>query len=248
MVKISDLNRREREIRKSLNDLENQLKNKKIPKNEYDSQKKDKENELRKIGIDRKVIIERLPPIPPPPKPTRGVITAKTDSDISDLRIVLDKQEKDITFTQDEVSKIFSEVVKNREKIKSVEETVKRDVSSKPQTPTIDAKGIDSRISAKVDVITNQVKINLEKSRGDLDRVMGDIRSLKMDIDSLKKTHDSLGKMDVSGLRRDIESLKTKNKWLEQQISNIDIEPIYDMIKEVDRKVSSGGSGPVIIE
>jgi chromosome segregation ATPase len=249
VVKISDLNKREREVRKSLNDLEKQLKGKNISKDDYSRLKKEKEGELKQIGVDRRTIIEKLPPIPPPPKPTRSVITSRNKTDITELRTDLQKQEKDITFTQAEVSKIFAEVVRNREKIKVIEELAKKASSTaKTAVPGVDPGEIDNKISAKMDAVHNQVKISLEKSREDMDKMMGELKGLRTDLDGLKKTHSKLETMDVSGLRRDVESLKQKNAFLEQQITSIDMESIYDMIKEVERKVMSKMAGPVIIE
>ena len=244
MVKISDLNKREREVRKSLNDLEKQLKDKKISNNDYTRLKKEREVELKKIGVDRKMIIDKLPPIPPPPKPTKGI---KTDSDIDYIKSLMERQEKDINFTQDEVSKMFAEVVKNREKIKTLESMIKKSTLEKPPAPAVDAKELSSKVDAKVEMITNHMKTNLEKSREDLDRMMGDLRNMKMELDSLKKLNQKLENMDVSGLRRDVESLKQKDKSLEEQVAEMDMEPVYDILREMDRKIANN-RGPVIIE
>ena len=50
MVKISDLNKREREIRQSLSSLERQFKSNKVSKVDYNAMKKKREGELKKIS------------------------------------------------------------------------------------------------------------------------------------------------------------------------------------------------------
>lgn len=254
MVSISDLNKRERVVRKSLSDLERQMKKKKISTADYNKMKKVKEGELKKIELERKNIIAKLPPMPLPPKPSRAAAPAKPPAVSSDAKRVqteLKKHEKDLLFTQSEMSKLFAEVVKNRERIRKIEDMVKSLSSAQTQTPKVDIKSIDQRFSGQIDRMNVALKDSATKTKTELDRVSGDIRGVKREIDELKKVGTSFKTLDISGLRRDIESLKEKSKWLEQQVGNLDIEPLYELIKEIEDRVSTSSRvapGPVIIE
>jgi hypothetical protein len=253
MVRISDLNRREREVRKSLSDLEKQLKEKSISGADYKRMKREKENELNGIESERKSVIEKLPPMPPPPKPSRppsAAVPRPLPRETDQVQIELKKHEKDLLFTQSEMSKLFAEVVKNREKIRRVEEMVRGIESEVSKSPQVDTGAIDRKFSSQLERIEAAMKNTVSKSREDVDRMAGDIRNLKRDVEEFRKTRDVMNTMDISGLRRDIESLKSKATWLEKQMENLDIEPLYELIKEIEGRVSSASrsQSPVIIE
>jgi hypothetical protein len=251
MVNISDLNKKEREIRKSLADIEKKFKNNNISKVDYSKIKKGKEGELKSIELERKTVIARLPTIPPPPSPSKKspFRTSTPASGGTSLELELKKHEKDLLFTQSEMSKMFAEVVKNRERVKNVE-TMAKNISSRPQETKIDVKTIDDRIKNQFQGINSTVTENSRKSREDIERMSDDVSNMKRDISELKEMSNKMKGMDVSGLKREIESLKERNRWLEQQINNLDIEPLYELIKEIENKVSSNriGVSPVIIE
>lgn len=253
MVSISDLNKKEREVRKSLADIERKFKNSNISKADYDKVKRGKEGELKSIELERKTVIARLPAIPPPPTPSKKspsrTVPAASAGTGTALELELKKHEKDLLFTQSEMSKMFAEVVKNRERVKKVE-AMSRSMSSRPQKAKVDTKAIDDRISSQFQGINSTMAENFRKSKEDLERMSGDVSSMKRDVNELKEMSDKMKGMDVSGLKREIESLKEKNRWLEQQINNLDIEPLYELIKEIENRVSSARTGgmPVIIE
>ncbi len=259
MVKISDLNKKERDVRKTLADIENRFRNNRISKKDYSSIKRNKEADLKKIELERKRVIAKLPPIPPPPRPSRprlgsGPGTPRSSPSASyapasdNLLMEVKKHEKDILFTQSEMSKLFSEVVKNRERIKSMESSSSKMGSI--NTGKIDVRGLEDKISNEIQTINKGVMDNVSKSRHEIDRMGGDIRNLRRDIEEFKGLTSKLDNLDVTGLRRDIESLRERNKWLEQQINSLDMEPLYELIKEVEGRVamSSRSAAPVIIE
>lgn len=251
MVSISDLNKRERAVSKSLSDLEKQMKRKKISNVDYNKMKGIKEAELKKIELERKNVIAKLPPMPLPPKPSRATVPkTAVSSDAKILQTELKKHEKDLLFTQSEMSKLFAEVVKNRERIRKIEDMVKNLSSAQAQSPKVDIKSIDQRISSQLDRMDVALRDSASKTKSELDRIAGDIVGVKREVDELKKVSTSFKTLDISGLRRDIESLKEKSKWLEQQVGNLDIEPLYELIKEIEDRVSSTArsTAPVIIE
>jgi len=67
MAKISDLNKRERELKNTLEGLKRDYRKNQISKNDYDSAIKDKQKDLDKISEDKKNLIGKLPPIPSAP-------------------------------------------------------------------------------------------------------------------------------------------------------------------------------------
>jgi len=205
---------------------------------------------MEKTESGKTPITAKLPPIPPPPKPSR--VTApkpETALGLKTFQIELKKQGKDLLFTQSEISKLFAEIIKNRERIKSMEGSLKELSSSKAQAAEMGMKSIDEKVSAQLEKMDAAVRDSITKSGEELDKVVGDLKNLKSEIEGLKKLTEVLNTMDISGIRRDIESLKTKSKWLEQQIENVDIEPLYELIKEIEGRVSySRTTSPVIIE
>lgn len=254
VVTLSDLNKRERVVRKSLVDIEKNFKSNKISKIDYAKMKKQKQDELKKINLERKDVITELPPMPPPPRPVKSYVTSKpavkTISATTESGVELKKLEKDVLFTQSEMSKLFAEVVKNRGRIKKIEHDISNLSSMSQKGPPVDTKAIEDRFSKEIERINNSLMDKDRKGREETDKMAGDVRVVKRDIEDIRKTTQVFNTLDVAGIRRDIESLKSKTQWLEDEMRNFDIEPLYELIKELEDKISSGsiGTAPVIIE
>lgn len=251
VVTLSELNKRERAVRKSLADIEKDFKVKKISRDDYSRMKKEKQDELKRIDLDRKNVMTKLPPMPPPPKPGGSDSNPyKTSSAQAKTGVDFKKLEKDLLFTQSEMSKLFAEVVKNRERIKKTENDINNLNTTKDKTSSVDPKAIEEKLSAEVERMSKSFMEKDSKSSQELERMAGDMGSLKRDIEEMKSAAKVLNNLDVAGIRRDIEALKSKAQWLEKEMKNIDMEPLYDLIKEIENKISSGRivTAPVIIE
>lgn len=254
VITLSDLNKRERVVRKSLVDIEKNFKSNKISKIDYAKMKKQKQDELKKIDLERKDVITMLPPMPPPPRPVKSSVTSKpavkTISATTEGGVELKKLEKDVLFTQSEMSKLFAEVVKNRERIKKIEHDMSNLSSMGQKGPPVDTKAIEDRFSKEIERINNSLMDKDSKGREEIDKMAGDVRTVKRDIEEIRKMTQVFNTLDVAGIRRDIESLKSKTQWLEDEMKNFDIEPLYELMKELENKMSSGriATAPVIIE
>jgi hypothetical protein len=247
VANISDLNKREREAVKVLNDIEKKLRDKKISKIDYSKVKTEKNKELERIKLERESVVASLPSIPAPPKPPRSSALSSFSDDIKNLQVGLKKSEKDMLFTQSEMGKLFSEVVKNRERIKNMESAL-RGMGSKP-VAGIGVKMVDDRIAAQIERMKSAMGEGGTKSREEIDRMSGTINELRREVEELKKIKNAINASDLSGLRRDIESLKEKSEWIEKQVENVDIEPLYELVKELEDRMSSRRvTSPVIIE
>ncbi len=82
-----------------------------------------------------------------------------------------------------------------------------------------------------------------------VERMKVEIKTLREGMDETKQAKEHVDNMDVSNIRRDMEALKQKSKYIEGHIERIDVRPLVNMIQEVENKVERlKASSALIIE
>ncbi len=373
MASLSELNKREREIRKALDDLKRGLEKNLISRSDYEAAKADNERQLKKIEEERKRLIglPELPPAPPmplppapeppkrkekekktktehkvpdsemikkavlssvpvkkaekpkekpplPPKPeskqqiphakpievpkktekekpkkeekkpkekpkptpapkkkteikkpkkkplpkpkkivkavkkaekSKRKTSVKPTSSTDDLKYFIKQQGKELQFTQKELQKLFDVALKNKERLMEMKLLKKEidDLRKKIEGP--DAKRIEEVVYSEFEKMNRVIEENAAKENNFMEQIKVEIDALRNEIEAIKKKETDIEKLDIPGLRRDIESLKEKSRWIEENIEKFDIQPLYEMIKDMENKLNVLKiSSPLIID
>lgn len=76
-----------------------------------------------------------------------------------------------------------------------------------------------------------------------------DIRGLKKAVKDMRPFGGQSGRIDVDELRRDLEIIKTKQEWIENNIERIDIKPLLRKIEELEHRIRViTVSSPIVLE
>ena len=72
---------------------------------------------------------------------------------------------------------------------------------------------------------------------------------MKEGIVSLQGLEEKIKGVNTENISRDLEILKTKTKWLENQVEGLNIKPIHDRIVELESELKKvSGSSPIVME
>ena len=73
--------------------------------------------------------------------------------------------------------------------------------------------------------------------------------SMEKQVAELRRLEEHVKKVDVNGVRRDIESLDAKHKWLENRMDSINLDGIIEKITELEALIQGMKAvSPIVIE
>jgi uncharacterized protein YukE len=365
MASLSDLNKREREIRGNISRLRRQFREKEISKKDFDKAFGASNSELEKITREKSNLIGKaLPPLPPPPRPPErshkpsmldaikksilqdkdieppgppvlirekppepGPVKTIVKEKIKEVPVIKEKIKKvpvvkekikrvEIPIIKERIKEVKVPVVKEKikevpvikERIKRVEvpvvkevkvptgdpemakklegglkeiDNVKLDVARQGQecsqmareindikqrlknldnmkselkslgtrTENIDFQGLTQEIYSQFEKMNKDIRDSERRTDDLVERFNVEIKTLKEKMGETKQAKEHVEGLDISNIRRDMESLKQKSQYIEQHLERVDVKPIVEMIKEVENKVNNlRASSALIIE
>ncbi len=114
--------------------------------------------------------------------------------------------------------------------------------------------------SSKVRKLEGEFQRNIGNLKSQLNKVIIDGKGLEerlgSEIEILKKETGDLGKtgehvkgLNIEELRRDLEIIKTKQEWIENNIERIDMKPLLRKMEELEHKIRLiRTSSPIVLE
>ena len=119
----------------------------------------------------------------------------------------------------------------------------------KSVTPHAKIKEIESDFykeirSLKADIrdLSKQVSDSAERTGNRMD-------SMENGLAELRKLEEHVKKVDVMGVRRDIESMGARQKWLENRMESINLDGIIEKITELESLIQGiKAASPIVIE
>jgi predicted nucleic acid-binding Zn-ribbon protein len=343
MASLSDLNKKERELRGSISRLRKQLRDKEISKKDFDKAFKASSKDLEKISEEKgRIIGEALPPLPPPPRPSNKpgklsgldaikksilrdrdieppgpplIIKQKppepptvlikekppesmppktiVEEKIKEAPVIKEKIKKvpfpvikekikevpaikearapgpgpgmakrieenareirnlqvDLTRNEQEVAQFLKESREARQRLEKLEE-MKGDLKAlKSRIDRIDFQGLTKEIYGQFEKMNSSIR-EAEKKTDDLvEKFSVELKTLRESMGESVQAKEHVESLDISNIRRDMESLKQKSQYIEQHLEKVDMQPIVDMIREVENKVNTlKASSALIIE
>jgi hypothetical protein len=148
-----------------------------------------------------------------------------------------------------EISRFLSVANDNRKRIAGLEQMKKEFEEVKKRSASFNAQKMKDTILTDFEKINNSLVESIEQKKNEIQRVEQETAQMREGIESLKGLEERVKGVNAEGISRDLEILKTKTKWLEQQIEGLDIKPLHERLRELEgdlRRVT--GSSPLVME
>lgn len=185
----------------------------------------------------------RKAPAKPTARKARAAGPPAGDSALSD-RIggnfrEISEMKSDIARHEGAYSKLKSEIDGIKKRSSGLDE-VNSDVKAlKLRIEKIDFQGLTKEIYDQFEKMNKSVKDSERKTDDLIEKMNVEIKTLKEKVGEAMQAKKQLEELDIPNMRKDMESLKQKSQYIEQHIERVDLNPIVDMIKELETKVSN---------
>jgi len=184
------------------------------------------------------IIVKETAPKPPEPLPSvedsqtriSRAIKRMNDKDTETIRNVFEE-------TQREFLTFLVEVKKNRQRIQELENLFSEVNDIRKKFNAMDFKGMTDEIYRQFERMNGVVKDNESKIEELVSRDESRIGALEKRVDEVSASLTSIPA--VEEVKREFESIKQKVEWLEKSRQEIDVQPVMDMVKELQEKLES---------
>lgn len=110
-------------------------------------------------------------------------------------------------------------------------------------------KRLEEELQKVVGSLKSQVNKVIVDSRDLEERIASELEDVKKEMINLKSKGEHAGGLNMKEFIRDLEIIKTKQEWIENNIERIDIKPILRKMEELEHRIRMiGGSAAVIVE
>ncbi len=151
-----------------------------------------------------------------------------------------------------EISKFLGAIRKNRESIERIENRI-RDFERIKKALMEMKKPVKEKVTEEIfrefEKINEAIEQNAAKNNKFYKKINNWAGNVNTKIEELKKLEILFKKMNAEHMTRDMESLKTKMQWLEENIEKINLKPLYTKIKEIEQELrATHVASPLVIE
>jgi chromosome segregation ATPase len=325
MASLSDLNKRERSIRREISQLRKQLRKKEISRKDFESSLGSRKGKLERISEEKgRLIGEALPPIPLPPRPPARRADAGLDSikksilgkekpggsgpprspfleearpkpkpkvrakevkapvikerikkvpvkvpvvkeRIRTVRVPagdpalakrieesfreIGEMRSDIARQEESYSNITKDIDGIKKRVLNLNEMRAEVKALRMRIDKIDFQGLTKEIYNQFEKMNSSIRESEKKTDDLVEKMNVEIKTLREKMEETSQAKEHVEGLEVSHMKRDMESLKQKSQYIEQHLERVDVKPIVEMIQEVERKVDSlRASSALIIE
>jgi len=149
--------------------------------------------------------------------------------------------------TQKEFLTFLLEVKKNREKIQQIESLFSEVNDIRKKFTAMDFKGMTDEIYKQFERMNDLIKENETKIEESISNNETKIGALEKKMDEMTTSLSIIPAIDE--VKRDMEAVKQKIEWVEKNAKRVDVQPIMDMVSDVEKKLDSLKiKSPYIIE
>ena len=117
------------------------------------------------------------------------------------------------------------------------------------RSASFNAQEMKDNILTDFQKINNDLVESVEQKKSEIHRIEQETAKMREGIESLKTLEEKVKGVNGEGISRDLEILKTKTKWLEEQIEGFDIKPLHERLRELEldlKRVTT--NSPMIVE
>jgi len=210
----------------------------------------------------RAMIMKRLKPVRSHPvsKHKLGMIESKIqdmDNSIYLLNTRLEGMEKDFEEDVERLRKeakekstaMLSGNMDETNRTSELLEKLRTDFEAIKRRVPLDGQDIKDDIAREFEKASDKMKDLIEKQRNGVQRVEHETAQLREKLETMKTPSGDAKELDTESIKRDLEILKTKTGWLEEQIENLNLKPMIDRINELETDLKKAmKSSPLVLE
>ncbi len=148
-----------------------------------------------------------------------------------------------------EFSKFMTAVEDNRKRISELYPLKQEVESIKSNAASFDAQEMKNGVMAEIGKLESKLSETVAKKGEDIQRLEQEMARMRQAIDSIREVGEQVKGVDSKSMSRDLEILKTKSKWLEEQVEGLDLKPLHSRLKDLEhemRKITV--RSPLIVE
>jgi prefoldin subunit 5 len=102
---------------------------------------------------------------------------------------------------------------------------------------------------ARLEKIHEEVKVEFKEVTDQMNDFRAQMTQFGKSMEDLRKVDDDIKKLDIKEIRRELEILKTKGHWIEDNLEKLDVKPFMDKMQEVEHKIDRlRATSPFVIE
>jgi len=146
------------------------------------------------------------------------------------------------------MSGLAKKIERLEDSVNSLMKTLDRESEDRDAMKTHTAKSI-SRLSKHIERLKESVNQNASMNKEQEERLETEFNALRREAEESRALREKVENINLDGLGREIESLKQKSKWIQDNIEKIDIGPLCNRIEEMEHRLKlMAASSPHVIE
>lgn len=151
-----------------------------------------------------------------------------------------------------EINKLLTEIELLKKKVDDnthrIEGVSSKDLKNYKKTREHEVQDIVN-FQAKLEKMHEELREDFKEMSEQMEDFKVQMNDFERKMETIKNVEDDIKKLDLKQIRREIEILKTKEHWIEDNLEKIDVEPVMEKIQEVEHKIDRlKATSPYVIE
>jgi len=180
-----------------------------------------------------------------------GMVETNSEN-INTMHGEVEKRFREILSTQAKTLDYIADSRKQKRKMLKLEKDVKATQNAfdhRTRVSDYEAKELQDEIKREFKSLNSIITSELKRLKENSDKLELELRALKERVKDISSIEEQMKETDISSMRREIETLKTKNEWIEAKLDDVDILPLERKMSSLERKIKTiRESSPIIIE
>lgn len=102
---------------------------------------------------------------------------------------------------------------------------------------SLDMDAFEGEVRNDLQRTASNLRKELQENLKGLDSMSVKMNEVEESVSDLKRAKNDMDMLNLRDLRRDVEIVKTRQKWIEENLENLNITPLHDKLTEIENKV-----------
>jgi len=172
-------------------------------------------------------------------------VDEKVEAKFNELRSEMESRSR----PESDIAPLMAGLRETRERTNRLESGMNRLENLCRKTEGIDQEKLWSTVQSEIDKLSAELKEQASKDRDRIEDLQSQLSGMKDVFKELRHIHEALKGVDIAAVARDIESIKQKLSWLEQNQKPAGIDELMERLEDVEAQLKGARLGaPLVIE